>query len=450
MAIKEFDVFVIGTGNAGKNVAFACAEAGLKVAIADNRRYGGTCANRGCDPKKVLVGITEIKQSADHLRGKGLDSNLLINWSDLQKFKATFTDAVPAVHEKRLKNAGVTLYHQSPRFLDENSLSVEGKTVLVKKVVIATGLIPLELKIQGREHLLISDDFLSLSQLPKEMTFVGGGLIGMEFAHVAARCGVKVTIIQSGKLPLEKFDKDLTAQLIEVSDKLGINFILNARVNKVEKLQKNYRVFYKKNGEIKSLVTEMVFNTAGRIPAIESLGLKKGNVAYEKEGVSVNEYLQSPTNSNVYACGDVSASGTEPLTPTSHLESRVVTENILKEKSKTLIIPPTPSVVYTIPQLAKVGLSEEEANAEGYDFTIKYKSIPKWFSAKHKNEEVYAYKVLIDNKSNQILGAHIIASEAGGLINLFAMAMQGKLTANQVKDMVLAYPTRSYEIKGML
>src|SRR5699024_3471166 len=136
MAIKEFDVFVIGTGNAGKNVAFACAEAGLKVAIADNRRYGGTCANRGCDPKKVLVGITEIKQSADHLRGKGLDSNLLINWSDLQKFKATFTDAVPAVHEKRLKNAGVTLYHQSPRFLDENSLSVEGKTVLVKKVVI--------------------------------------------------------------------------------------------------------------------------------------------------------------------------------------------------------------------------------------------------------------------------------------------------------------------------
>src|SRR5699024_6268655 len=146
------------------------------------------------------------------------------------------------VHEKRLKNAGVTLYHQSPRFLDENSLSVEGKTVLVKKVVIATGLIPLELKIQGREHLLISDDFLSLSQLQIVMTYVCGGYIRMEVAHIASRCGVEVTIIQSGILPLEKFDNDRSDQPIEVSDKLGINFILNDRVNKVEKLQKNYRV----------------------------------------------------------------------------------------------------------------------------------------------------------------------------------------------------------------
>lgn len=450
MAIKEFDVFVIGTGNAGKNVAFACAEAGLKVAIADNRRYGGTCANRGCDPKKVLVGLTEIKQSVDRLRGKGFDSDLPINWSDLQKFKATFTDAVPAVHEKRLKNAGVTLYHQSPRFLDENSLLVEGKTVLVKKVVIATGLIPLELKIQGREHLLTSDDFLALPKLPKEMTFVGGGFIGMEFAHVAARCGVKVTVIQSEELLLKKFDKYFVELLIEVSKRIGIKFIFNARVNEVEKLQKNYRIYYEKNKEINSLVTEMVFNTAGRIPAIEGLDLEKGNVDYEKKGVSVNRYLQSPSNPNVYACGDVSASGTDPLTPISHLESRIVIGNILKEKSKKLIIPPTPSVVYTLPQLAKVGLTEEEANAKGYDFTLKHESIPKWFSAKHKNEEVYAYKVLIDNKSNQILGAHVIGSETGGLINLFAMAIQGKLTADQVKDMVLAYPTREHDIKGML
>lgn len=450
MAIKEFDVFVIGTGNAGKNVAFACAKAGMRIAIADNRRYGGTCANRGCDPKKVIVGVVEAKHRIDKLKGNGFDTSPEINWIGVQKFKAKFTDAVPAVNEKRLKEAGIALYHQSPRFLDENSLSVEGKTVKVKKVVIATGLIPLELKIQGREHLLTSDDFLNLPALPKEMVFVGGGYIALEFAHVAVRCGVKVTIIQSGNLPLKGFDQDLTKQLIESSENAGIQFVLNARVDEIEKLQKNYRVYYKVGGRRESIVTEMVFNTAGRVPALQGLDLEKGKVEIEKGGVSVNEYLQSPSNPNVYACGDVSASGSLALTPISHLESKVVIENLLKEKTAKLKIPVTPSVVYSIPQMAKVGLSEEEATAEGYDYTVRYEKIEKWFSAKHRNEKIYAYKVLVDEKTDFILGAHLIGCEVGDLINLFTMAIQGELTASQVREMIFVYPTRSHDIKSML
>ncbi|HLV42977.1 MAG TPA: FAD-dependent oxidoreductase, partial [Brumimicrobium sp.] len=129
MAIKEFDVFVIGTGSSGKKIAFDCAADGMKVAIADNREFGGTCANRGCDPKKVLAGVTEIYQSAKNLEGKGFLDIPKIDWESLQKYKQTFTGAVPAANEKRLVKAGITLYHQSPKFLDENTLSVEGKTV---------------------------------------------------------------------------------------------------------------------------------------------------------------------------------------------------------------------------------------------------------------------------------------------------------------------------------
>src|SRR5690554_1272460 len=153
MAIKEYDVFVIGTGTAGKMVAFDCAAEGMNVAIADNREFGGTCANRGCDPKKVLVGITEALQLAKNLEGKGIVEAPKIDWAALQNFKSTFTDAVPAFTEKKLKEAGIAIYHQSPRFLDENTLSVEGKTVKSKKIVIATGNKPRELKIPGREHL---------------------------------------------------------------------------------------------------------------------------------------------------------------------------------------------------------------------------------------------------------------------------------------------------------
>jgi len=455
MAIKEYDVFVIGTGTAGKNVAYDCAAEGMKVAIADNREFGGTCAQRGCDPKKVLVGITEAMQLSENLKGKGIVSVPKIDWAALQKFKSTFTDAVPAATERDLKKAGIELYHQSPKFLDENTLSVEGKTVKAKKIVIATGNKSMELKIPGSEHLRISDDFFELQELPESIVFVGAGYIGMEFAHIAVRCGAKVTIVEFGDRPLSPFEADIVKHLTEASEKIGIEFIFNAKVSKVEKLRKNYRVSFQKNGASASLSNQsvtarMVFNTAGRVPSIDELDLEKGNVAFQKEGISVNEFLQNTTNKNVYACGDVSASGSLPLTPTSSQEARIVSLNIRKGNHTKLNFPPVPSVVFTIPQLASIGMTEEEAKKKGYDFVVEYKSVPKWFNAKRTNEEVYAYKTIVDKKRNIVLGAHIISSEAGEMINLFVLIMCGKLTCGNIKQMIFAYPTWGNDIKGMV
>ena len=450
MAIKEYDVFVIGTGTAGKNVAYDCVAEGMKVAIADNREFGGTCANRGCDPKKVLVGITKVIQLSENLKGKGIVSVSRVDWTALQKFKSTFTDAVPAVTEKKLREAGIVLYHQSPRFLDENTLSVEGKTVKAGKIVIATGNKPAELKISGREHLKDSDDFLEMEHLPESVVFVGAGYIGMEFAHIAARCGAKVTIIEAGDRPLDSFEDDIVSYLTDASKKLGIEFIFNARVSEVEMLQKNFRVSFQKNGKTESITARMVFNTAGRVPSIDGLDLEKGNVAFEKSGISVNEFLQNTTNPNVYACGDVSASGALPLTPISSQEARIVSMNIRKGNQTKMDFPPVPSVVFTIPQIASIGLTEEEAKKQGYDFVVEYKSVPKWFNAKHINDKVYAYKTIVDKKRNIVLGAHIIGSEAGEMINLFVLIMCGKLTCGNIKEMIFAYPTWGNDIKGMV
>ena len=450
MAIKEYDVFVIGTGTAGKSVAYDCVADGMTVAIADNREFGGTCANRGCDPKKVLVGITEAFQIAKNLEGKGIVAAPKIDWEALQKYKSTFVNAVPAATERDLKEAGIDMYHQSPKFLDENTLSVEGKTVKAKKIVIATGLRPLELKIPGREHLRVSDDFLEMDQLPESIVLVGAGYIGMEFAHIAARCGAKVTIIESGNRPLDGFEEDIVSHLTEASMKLGIEFIFNARVSEVEKLQKNYRVSYQKNEKTESVTARMVFNTAGRVPSIDDLDLENGNVAFEKSGISVNEFLQNPTNPSVYACGDVSASGALPLTPTSSQEARIVSLNIRNGNKIKMNFPPVPSVVFTIPKLATIGLTEKEAKEKGYEYIVEYKSVPKWFNAKRINEQVYAYKTIVDKKRNIILGAHIISSEAGEMINLFVLAMCGKLTTEELKAMIFAYPTWGNDIKGMV
>jgi glutathione reductase (NADPH) len=451
MAFKEYDVFVIGTGTAGKNVAKDCVAAGLKVGIADNREYGGTCANRGCDPKKVLLGITEILDRATKMKGKGITKVPEVSWEDAMAFKETFVNAVPASTEKNFDQLGIDLYHQSPRFLNENTLSVEGKTITAKKIVIATGQRPMDLKIPGREHALLSEDFLNLRKLPKTMLFIGAGYIGMEFAHMAARFGVKVTMMDFAPRPLTNFDEDMVLHLQTASEELGIEFILNAEVTEIEILQKNYRVKTIQKGKEVSATAEMVFNTAGRVPSIEDLDLEKGNVSFSKKGIEVNEYLQSISNEDVFACGDVSASKGLPLTPLSSEEADIVSANILtKNKPEKALYPPQPSVVFTLPNLASVGLSEKEAKDDGFDFTVEHKLVPQWFNAKRINEKLHAYKTLVDNKTGFILGAHLIGPEASEIINLFSMAMFAKIDHQELKKIIFTYPSWGNDIKGMV
>lgn len=451
MGIEEFDVFVIGTGTAGKGVAKDCAKAGWKVAIADNREYGGTCPNRGCDPKKVLVGITEIIERSQNMLGLGISKMPEVNWQDLQKFKYKFTGAIPAATEKDLATLGIKMYHQSPKFLDENTLSVEGKTVKTKKIVIATGNKPMPLKIPGAELMLNSDDFLELEKLPESMIFIGAGYIGMEFAHIAARLGVEVTVIDTEPRPLSNFDEDMVAHLTEASEAIGIKFIFNAKASKVEKLRKYLRVTAEtKNGEEISAKAELIFNTAGRVPSIDELELEKGNVAFTNKGISVNEHLQNTTNPSVYACGDVSDSEGLPLTPLSSQESRVVSANLLGKYNKTEAhYPPQPSVVFTLPNVASVGLSEQQAKERGFDYVVKHKSVPSWFNSKRIANQHYAFKVIKDKETEKVLGAHLVGPDAGEMINMFVMAMCGGLSCHDLKAMIFAYPTWSNDIKGM-
>lgn len=451
MGFEEFDVFVIGTGTAGKSVAKECVAEGLKVAIADNREFGGTCANRGCDPKKVLVGLTEILERARKMQGNGITKMPEFSWKDLMEFKKKFTDAVPAATEKDLEKLGIKMYHQSPKFLDENTLSVEGKTVTAKKIVIATGQKPLELPIPGRHFPITSDDFLELEELPESMIFIGAGYIGMEFSHIAARCGVKVTVIDGESRALNNFDEDMVEYLSQASEDIGIEFIFDAEVTEIEKLRKNYRVTANQNGKEISLKAGMVVNCAGRVPSIDELDLEKANIEFNKKGVVVNDRLQCPGNLDVYACGDVSASEGLPLTPLSSQEARIVATNILdKDRAQKVDYPPQPSVVFTLPNLASVGLNEKQAREKGYDFTVEKKNVPGWFNAKRINDSYYAYKTLVDKETGLILGAHLVSNEASEMINMFVMAMCGKLDCRTLKGMIFSYPSWASDIKAMV
>lgn len=444
---QNYDVIVIGVGMAGLNIARKCRAAGLEVAVVDELPYGGTCMLRGCDPKKVLVGAAELVAWQQRLAGSGVDGELHIAWADLMKFKRTFTDATPQMLEKSLSKNGVATHHGTARFVAGNSLLVDGETLTARHIVIATGAKPRPLGIPGAELVITSTDFLELETLPRRIVFIGGGYISFEFAHIAIRAGAEVTILHRGERPLENFDADLVMQLVEASQSVGIAIRLGVEVTAIEKTQTGFTV-HTRDG--KSFEADLVVHGAGRVPAIDGLDLEKAGIEYNARGVIVNEYLQSISNPAVYAAGDSAASSGIPLTPVAVTEGHVVASNILKGNERTPDYTGVPSVVFTIPSLARVGLSEEEACAQGLKFTVNHQETSGWYSARRTNEQHTGFKVLVEEDSGRILGAHLLGAHAGEVINLFALAIRNGITSADIKKTIFVHPAESSDISHMV
>lgn len=222
----KYDVIVIGSGMAGMTIANKCAKKGLKTAVTDFRPYGGTCALRGCDPKKILVGAAEIIDRANKMKGIGIQGDISINWQDLMAYKNEFVSKMPKGVEKGYEKAGVDRYHGAASFESENSVRIGDDLLEADKIVIATGARPVILEIPGGDLPIDSTDFLDLTDLPEHIAFIGGGYIAMEFAHLAARAGSKVSIFHRGKRPLENFDEDIVNHLVGATRELGINLYL--------------------------------------------------------------------------------------------------------------------------------------------------------------------------------------------------------------------------------
>jgi glutathione reductase (NADPH) len=467
---NKFDLIVIGTGVAASTVAYKCRSAGWNVTVIDSRPFGGTCALRGCDPKKVLVGAAEVIDMNQRMKEKGIrfSAKNAINWHELMRFKRSFTEPVPESREKGFQKAGIAAFHGRARFIGPTSLKVgeDDDSIEGRHILIATGAKPMKLNIPGEEYVTTSDQFLELEELPERIVFVGGGYISFEFTHVAARAGAKaITIVHRGVRPLEKFDSDLVNMLVERTQNLGINVLLQTEVKGIEKKKLSSSASKKflvnivttgDNGGKKkesSINADMIVHGAGRTPEIEDLELEKAGVESEKRGIKVNEYLQSVSNSAVYAAGDCAASGGMPLTPVASYDGQMVAENLLKasnNKVATADYKGTPSVVFTIPPLASVGLLEEDARQMGLKFKTNHSSTSGWYSSRRINESHSGFKVLIEEGTERILGAHLFGPHADEVINIFAMAIRLELKVSDLKKVLWSYPTNASDITYML
>ncbi len=445
------DVIVLGTGSAAQNVAYTCRASGWSVAIVDSRPFGGTCALRGCDPKKVLVGVAELVDWSRRVQGKGvLAPGLPLRWPDLIRFKRTFTDPVPEGTERSFAEEGITMRHGRAHFVDRTSVQVGDETLVGRHVVIATGAQHARLQIPGEELLTTSTQFMELDELPPRIVFVGGGYIAFEFAHIAARAGARVQILHRGARPLTKFDPDLVSQLVQATRDLGVEVHLNTAVTAIER-QGNHLLVHARTGEQEHTVeADLVVHAAGRVPEIDDLDLDKAGVAHEKDGVSVNAYVQSVTNPAVYAAGDAVASGGFPLTPVAGMQGDIVARNLLEGNRHTPNYTGIPSVVFTTPPLARVGLDEAAARAQGLRFRTHREDTSGWYSSRRVALSHTGSKVPVEEDTDRLLGAHLLGLHAEEVINLFGMAIRAELRASDLKTMVYAYPTGASDISYML
>lgn len=449
MDTRRFELVVIGTGSAASAVAARCRKAGWSVAVIDELPFGGTCALRGCDPKKVLVGNAEAIEWARRLAGKGVrQDGLRIDWPELMRFKRSMIAEVPERKEEGFRKAGIEIFHGQARFTGPTTLDVAGQRLEGKRVLIASGAKPVPLGIVGEELLTTSTQFLELDELPAHIAFVGGGFISFEFAHVAIRAGAQVTILHRGPRPLSLFDPDLVDRLVEKSRMLGIDLRLDTSVTRIERAAGRFVIHGRHDEKETSVEADLVVHGAGRVPAVDDLDLHAAGIDAAGRRIRLNEFLQSVSNPAVYAAGDAAAG--PALTPVAGYEGRIVAANLLEGNHLRADYSVVPSVAFTIPPLAAVGLTEDAARQRGLRFRTNLVDTSSWYSSSRVGETHSGSKVLIDQESGRILGAHLLGPSAEEMINLFAMAMRTGTTSSQIKEMLFAYPTHGSDMAYMV
>lgn len=442
--MTDFDVAVIGSGTAAKSIVPRCAEAGLRVAVVDRLPYGGTCARRGCDPKKVLLAAAEAVSRAQMLGNVGLVGQPTIDWPVLMERKRTFTEPVAERVEGWLKGTGAETLHGDAHLVGRDRVEVAGRTLRGANIVVATGARPMPLGIEGEALVTTSDEFLELDDLPPRVAFIGGGYVSFEFAWLARMSGAEVTILHRSARVLKGFDAELVAMLVERYRELGIRVLTEAPVSRLRR-DTGGLVVESGAGDV---VADLVVHGAGRMADVDELDLAQAGVEYGRRGVRVDAHLRSVGNPCVWAAGDAADTGL-PLTPVASRQGKIVAAGILGEDA-TFDGHVTPSVAFSNPPLASVGMSAEEAAKLGDGVVVKRSDMGGWFTQRRLGQTHAGACVVSDAGSGRLLGAHLLGVNADELINVFALAIGQGATREDLLATTWAYPTAASDVSYLV
>jgi len=432
---QSVDVLVIGAGTAGCTLALACRRGGRQVAVVDDQPYG----LRGCEPEQFLAAAAEVAQLSRQMSEIGVHPPAHLDWPALTRSASAFTGALPERTERGLEAAGIQLFFGAARFVSPEEVAIGGDTtVRAGAFVIATGDRAAPLDFPGAELAVSSSDFLELPTLPRRILFIGGGRRALSLGYLARAAGAAVTILEKGERVLKRFDAELVERMARGAKEAGISIFPGITASMAEQLR-GALVTYGKAGCTEAFQSDLVVNTSGRVADLQDLDLQAGGVASDGDGVSVNEFLQSVSNPRVWALG-----GAVP-----GREAEVAADNILKGNHRRPDYRVIPSMVFSQPPLASVGLTEQQALEAGLRFKVNRGVMDDWPSSRRIGQKHAFYKVLIDD-SGRIVGGHIFGHNAGGTVNIFALAMQCGLSTSELAKLPWAYPTDACDLKEMI
>jgi len=445
----RYDIVIIGGGNAGFGVSQIAQAAGKSIAFIEFDQFGGTCPNRGCTPKKVLVAAAHAMHEIEIAHHHGIEVGpAKLDWPALIDRKSDMIDFIPAAMEDTAKGRG-TVYKGKAKFLGPNLVEVNGTKIEADNFVIATGSITRPLSMPGAELLITSDDVLTERELPDEVVFIGGGVIAMEFSHVYARAGAKVTILEMMPQLLPRLDSDAVAAISVESERIGITLKTGVEVLGIEKIDGKLRVRYLHEGKEHSIDSSRVVNGTGRIANVGELNLDAANIKHDGIRIEVDEYLRSVSNPAVWVAGDALVHSAQ-LSPLATYEGRLVGKNIVNGAQQSPDYSIVPSAVYTVPALSSVGMTEAEASKAGLDVEVKTSDMSQWFSARFYAETVAWAKVLVEKGTRRIVGAHLVGHHGEELIHLFALAMRHNISADDLGGEMFAFPTFTADVPSLV
>ena len=441
MTTYDFDLFVIGGGSAGVRCARISAQHGARVAVAEERFWGGTCVNVGCVPKKIMVNAAEYGMWAEDARAFGWDLSVHgHDWTKLAAARDAEVARLSAIYGRLLGGVGVTMFDARATFIDAHTLDVGGKRVTAERIVIAVGGQAVRPEIPGAELGLLSDDVFTLKALPKRLVVVGAGYIALEFACVFRALGATVDVVYRADLPLRGFDQDIRQDLAEALAAQGIRLHPGTRPARLEPGR-----LHLADGDV--LEADAVLFALGRRPYVGGLGLEQAGVACTTAGAIVVDDEHATTQQHIYAIGDVT--DRVNLTPMATAVGHALADTLFGNRPRRASYLNVPSAVFTSPPIGTVGLTEAEAAAQGpVDVYVARFTTMRHTISKREGRKT-TMKLVVCQATQKVLGAHMLGEDSAEIMQAVGIAVMMGATKQDFDRTIGIHPTAAEEFVTM-
>ncbi len=445
--IENYDLFVIGAGPGGLGAAKQAAHHGARVAIAEARQLGGTCANMGCVPKKLMVYAADFAHYADASKGYGWSGDRpQFDWAKFVKARDQAIDKFRQAHTRSLTQKGIRLIPDRAMLIDAHTVEVAGQKITADKILLAVGSHPNRLTIPGAEHAITSEQMFNLPQLPQKIAIVGGGYIGVEFASALRGFGAEVFLMNHEHCLLNGFDPAVSAAIHQGLTQRGIEIACNTTIKEIVAHDRTLQLMLSDHPN--PITADLVLCAIGRSANLSNLGLEQVGIEIDRGAIAVDAHSRT-SQPNIFAVGD--CTNRKQLTPVALSEGRAFADTIFGDQAWTVDYESVPSAVCCRPEAASVGMTEPQAKAHLGEAAVRcYESEfqPLFYSLSGQTDRALI-KLVVNRATDQVIGIHIVSDHAAEMLQGFALAMKKGITKQDLDRTIGIHPSSAEEIFSM-